>query len=168
MILVMYSLFLSFQLKSGWELPASTHGWIPAVCLQNKGTFNKAGGVFSFLCVIFRYLCLHEFVFWWQWMKNMWQSDPCYSRYGVNGSLCSILIYLSEVTHLVLHIQSKCFFFIMKKMPEGDGLSWGIFFVLLCFKWGEKIYIYVFFFLKCSYFGRTQRSWEIFLLLYLF
>lgn len=32
-----------------------------------------------------------------KWMKNMWQSDPCYSRHGVNGSLCSILIYLSEV-----------------------------------------------------------------------
>uniref|UniRef100_A0A3Q3W5T0 alpha-1,6-mannosyl-glycoprotein 6-beta-N-acetylglucosaminyltransferase n=1 Tax=Mola mola TaxID=94237 RepID=A0A3Q3W5T0_MOLML len=32
-----------------------------------------------------------------KWMKTMWKTDPCYSRYGVNGSLCSILIYLSEV-----------------------------------------------------------------------
>uniref|UniRef100_A0A4W6G8U5 alpha-1,6-mannosyl-glycoprotein 6-beta-N-acetylglucosaminyltransferase n=1 Tax=Lates calcarifer TaxID=8187 RepID=A0A4W6G8U5_LATCA len=27
----------------------------------------------------------------------MWRTDPCYSSYGVNGSLCSILIYLSEI-----------------------------------------------------------------------
>ncbi|XP_067372638.1 alpha-1,6-mannosylglycoprotein 6-beta-N-acetylglucosaminyltransferase A-like isoform X1 [Channa argus] len=32
-----------------------------------------------------------------KWMKEMWQSDPCYSSYGVNGSLCSFLIYLSEI-----------------------------------------------------------------------
>ncbi|XP_056245621.1 alpha-1,6-mannosylglycoprotein 6-beta-N-acetylglucosaminyltransferase A-like [Seriola aureovittata] len=32
-----------------------------------------------------------------KWMKEMWKTDPCYSRYGVNGSLCSILIYLSEI-----------------------------------------------------------------------
>lgn len=31
-----------------------------------------------------------------KWMKDMWKTDPCYSSYGVNGSLCSILIYLSE------------------------------------------------------------------------
>uniref|UniRef100_A0A667ZAZ1 alpha-1,6-mannosyl-glycoprotein 6-beta-N-acetylglucosaminyltransferase n=1 Tax=Myripristis murdjan TaxID=586833 RepID=A0A667ZAZ1_9TELE len=32
-----------------------------------------------------------------RWMKEMWKSDPCYSSYGVNGSLCSMFIYLSEV-----------------------------------------------------------------------
>ncbi|XP_040057279.2 alpha-1,6-mannosylglycoprotein 6-beta-N-acetylglucosaminyltransferase A-like [Gasterosteus aculeatus] len=32
-----------------------------------------------------------------EWMKVSWRSDPCYSRYGVNGSLCSFLIYLSEI-----------------------------------------------------------------------
>lgn len=32
-----------------------------------------------------------------QWMKEMWTADPCYMLNGVNGSLCSILIYLSEV-----------------------------------------------------------------------
>lgn len=31
-------------------------------------------------------------------MKVSWRSDPCYSRYGVNGSLCSFLVYLSEVS----------------------------------------------------------------------
>ncbi|XP_074514289.1 alpha-1,6-mannosylglycoprotein 6-beta-N-acetylglucosaminyltransferase A-like [Sebastes fasciatus] len=30
-------------------------------------------------------------------MKNSWKTDPCYSSYGVNGSLCSILTYLSEI-----------------------------------------------------------------------
>uniref|UniRef100_A0A147AI28 alpha-1,6-mannosyl-glycoprotein 6-beta-N-acetylglucosaminyltransferase n=1 Tax=Fundulus heteroclitus TaxID=8078 RepID=A0A147AI28_FUNHE len=32
-----------------------------------------------------------------KWMKDMWKTDPCYSSYGVNGSLCSFLIYLSEI-----------------------------------------------------------------------
>ncbi|XP_068592783.1 alpha-1,6-mannosylglycoprotein 6-beta-N-acetylglucosaminyltransferase A-like [Cebidichthys violaceus] len=32
-----------------------------------------------------------------KWMKDMWTTDPCYSSYGVNGSLCSNLIYLSEI-----------------------------------------------------------------------
>ncbi|XP_028249403.1 alpha-1,6-mannosylglycoprotein 6-beta-N-acetylglucosaminyltransferase A-like [Parambassis ranga] len=32
-----------------------------------------------------------------KWMKEMWKSDPCYSSYGVNGSLCSMIIYLSEI-----------------------------------------------------------------------
>ncbi|XP_040004991.1 alpha-1,6-mannosylglycoprotein 6-beta-N-acetylglucosaminyltransferase A-like [Xiphias gladius] len=32
-----------------------------------------------------------------KWMREMWKTDPCYSSYGVNGSLCSILIYLSEI-----------------------------------------------------------------------
>ncbi|XP_033629093.1 alpha-1,6-mannosylglycoprotein 6-beta-N-acetylglucosaminyltransferase A-like isoform X1 [Asterias rubens] len=31
------------------------------------------------------------------WMKEMWSSDPCYKKYGVDGSDCSFLIYLSEV-----------------------------------------------------------------------
>ncbi|TWW80541.1 Alpha-1,6-mannosylglycoprotein 6-beta-N-acetylglucosaminyltransferase A [Takifugu flavidus] len=31
-----------------------------------------------------------------KWMKEGWTSDPCYIINGVNGSLCSILIYLSE------------------------------------------------------------------------
>ncbi|KAM6979069.1 alpha-1,6-mannosylglycoprotein 6-beta-N-acetylglucosaminyltransferase A-like isoform 1-T2 [Tautogolabrus adspersus] len=31
-----------------------------------------------------------------KWMKDMWKNDPCYASYGVNGTLCSILIYLSE------------------------------------------------------------------------
>ncbi|XP_038049194.1 alpha-1,6-mannosylglycoprotein 6-beta-N-acetylglucosaminyltransferase A-like isoform X2 [Patiria miniata] len=31
------------------------------------------------------------------WMREMWSSDPCYGRYGVDGSECSFLIYLSEV-----------------------------------------------------------------------
>ncbi|XP_068428895.1 alpha-1,6-mannosylglycoprotein 6-beta-N-acetylglucosaminyltransferase A-like [Clinocottus analis] len=32
-----------------------------------------------------------------KWMKDNWKADPCYSSHGVNGSLCSIFIYLSEV-----------------------------------------------------------------------
>ncbi|KAL6101237.1 uncharacterized protein ACO6RY_08203 [Pungitius sinensis] len=32
-----------------------------------------------------------------KWMEVGWTTDPCYGRHGVNGSLCSILVYLSEV-----------------------------------------------------------------------
>lgn len=31
------------------------------------------------------------------WMATFWSSDPCYSEYNVDGSLCSMRIYLSEV-----------------------------------------------------------------------
>lgn len=30
-------------------------------------------------------------------MRSRWTSDPCYAFYGVDGSECSFLIYLSEV-----------------------------------------------------------------------
>ncbi|KAK5890700.1 hypothetical protein CesoFtcFv8_014194 [Champsocephalus esox] len=32
-----------------------------------------------------------------KWLSQMWKSQPCYAGYGVNGSVCSFLIYLSEV-----------------------------------------------------------------------
>ncbi|XP_051873036.1 alpha-1,6-mannosylglycoprotein 6-beta-N-acetylglucosaminyltransferase A-like isoform X2 [Pristis pectinata] len=32
-----------------------------------------------------------------KWMNEMWKSEPCYASYGVNGSLCSFIKYLSEV-----------------------------------------------------------------------
>uniref|UniRef100_A0AAR2KFQ3 alpha-1,6-mannosyl-glycoprotein 6-beta-N-acetylglucosaminyltransferase n=1 Tax=Pygocentrus nattereri TaxID=42514 RepID=A0AAR2KFQ3_PYGNA len=32
-----------------------------------------------------------------KWMKDMWRSDACYGNYGVDGSICSFFIYLSEV-----------------------------------------------------------------------
>ena len=32
-----------------------------------------------------------------QWMETMWQSDPCYGQFGVDGSQCSFIMYLSEV-----------------------------------------------------------------------
>ncbi|XP_052815041.1 alpha-1,6-mannosylglycoprotein 6-beta-N-acetylglucosaminyltransferase A-like [Mya arenaria] len=32
-----------------------------------------------------------------EWMKNMWQSDPCYASFGVDGSTCSFIMFLSEV-----------------------------------------------------------------------
>ncbi|KAL5005571.1 hypothetical protein ScPMuIL_016729 [Solemya velum] len=31
------------------------------------------------------------------WMEAMWKSDPCYMSYGVDGSKCSFIMYLSEV-----------------------------------------------------------------------
>ncbi|XP_069389486.1 alpha-1,6-mannosylglycoprotein 6-beta-N-acetylglucosaminyltransferase A-like isoform X2 [Paralichthys olivaceus] len=32
-----------------------------------------------------------------KWMKEVWRTDPCYGSNGVNGSLCSFIIYLSEI-----------------------------------------------------------------------
>lgn len=32
-----------------------------------------------------------------EWMKQMWKSDPCYASYGVDGSVCSFIMYLSEI-----------------------------------------------------------------------
>lgn len=32
-----------------------------------------------------------------KWMRARWTSDPCYTFYGVDGSDCSFLVYLSEV-----------------------------------------------------------------------
>ncbi|XP_054913687.1 alpha-1,6-mannosylglycoprotein 6-beta-N-acetylglucosaminyltransferase B-like [Poeciliopsis prolifica] len=32
-----------------------------------------------------------------EFLRARWQSDPCYAFYGVNGSTCSILVYLSQV-----------------------------------------------------------------------
>ncbi|XP_043930870.1 alpha-1,6-mannosylglycoprotein 6-beta-N-acetylglucosaminyltransferase A [Protopterus annectens] len=39
-----------------------------------------------------------------KWMKDMWQSDPCYANYGVDGSTCSFVIYLSEVENWCPHL----------------------------------------------------------------
>lgn len=33
----------------------------------------------------------------WQFLQAHWQSDPCYAFYGVDGTPCSILTYLSQV-----------------------------------------------------------------------
>lgn len=42
-----------------------------------------------------------------QWMKDMWRSDPCYAEYGVDGSTCSFFIYLSEVS-CFLGLRGRC------------------------------------------------------------
>lgn len=40
---------------------------------------------------------LHVFLCPLQWMRARWTSDPCYAFFGVDGTECSFLIYLSEV-----------------------------------------------------------------------
>ncbi|ESN93534.1 hypothetical protein HELRODRAFT_115589 [Helobdella robusta] len=32
-----------------------------------------------------------------QWMVQSWKTDPCYAEYGVDGGMCSIRYYLSEI-----------------------------------------------------------------------
>ncbi|VDK44765.1 unnamed protein product [Anisakis simplex] len=34
-----------------------------------------------------------------EWMQSGWKTHSCYAQNGVNGSLCSFVIYLSEVEH---------------------------------------------------------------------
>ena len=38
-------------------------------------------------------LCLSN-----QWMEQFWRSDSRYASHGVDGSLCSFITYLSEVS----------------------------------------------------------------------
>lgn len=46
-------------------------------------------------------ICTPDFrVFELQWMSEHWKSDAKYSAHGVNGSLCSFLVYLSTVNVL--------------------------------------------------------------------
>ena len=38
----------------------------------------------------------------------MWKSDPCYASYGVDGSVCSFIMFLSEVSRLQPFINAIC------------------------------------------------------------
>ena len=40
-------------------------------------------------------------------MKENWKSNPKYAEGGINGSLCSILVYLSEVSKLRIMLGEK-------------------------------------------------------------
>ena len=42
-------------------------------------------------------------LFFTQWMRHMWKSDPCYEAHGVDGSDCSFIMYLSEVRLLIYY-----------------------------------------------------------------
>ena len=49
-------------------------------------------------CELLISCCSEDIWFWFfQWMRARWTSDPCYAFYGVDGSDCSFLVYLSEV-----------------------------------------------------------------------
>lgn len=48
-----------------------------------------------------KWLFNHDFcpLLLFQWMRQFWKSDPCYEKdHGVNGSICSFIVYLSEVS----------------------------------------------------------------------
>ena len=51
-----------------------------------------------------------------QWMTDNWKTDPKFAKAGVNGSLCSILHYLSTVRYLDFHVPAMLFIF-----PELGG-----------------------------------------------
>lgn len=54
-------------------------------------------------------------------MKEMWRSDSCYGSYGVDGSVCSFFIYLSEVSPSLLKRCNRptlCCGFHLKKLKE--------------------------------------------------
>lgn len=49
-------------------------------------------------------------------MEAFWKSDPCYANYGVDGSRCSFIIYLSEV-------ESYCPKFSWRPLVEKSNLK---------------------------------------------
>lgn len=61
----------------------------------NQFFFIKTGQPFCTYTVIHLFICFMNNCV--QWMRARWTSDPCYAFYGVDGSDCSFLIYLSEV-----------------------------------------------------------------------
>lgn len=66
----------------------------------NSVTASFLGGVFvgPYFCKAWSSMSLvFNPNFSFQWMRARWTSDPCYAFYGVDGSDCSFLIYLSEV-----------------------------------------------------------------------
>ncbi|KAM6934542.1 alpha-1,6-mannosylglycoprotein 6-beta-N-acetylglucosaminyltransferase A-like [Xenentodon cancila] len=53
-----------------------------------------------------------------KWMKEMWKTNPCYSSYGVNGSFCSFVIYLSEVESWCPRLPGRAVVSATEKTPE--------------------------------------------------
>ncbi|XP_033107828.1 alpha-1,6-mannosylglycoprotein 6-beta-N-acetylglucosaminyltransferase A-like [Anneissia japonica] len=41
------------------------------------------------------------------WMRKMWKTDKCYADFGVNGTQCSFIIYLSEVENWCPKLQGR-------------------------------------------------------------
>lgn len=71
-------------------------------CLLNRPLitpFHTFGQMWEFAnnIVLKEYHIFERPLFAFQWMRARWTSDPCYAFYGVDGSDCSFLIYLSEV-----------------------------------------------------------------------
>ncbi|XP_053309926.1 alpha-1,6-mannosylglycoprotein 6-beta-N-acetylglucosaminyltransferase B [Spea bombifrons] len=55
-----------------------------------------------------------------EWMRSRWTSDPCYAFYGVDGTECSFLVYLSEVEWFcpVLPWRNQSFNLLSKPIPK--------------------------------------------------
>ncbi|XP_069769993.1 alpha-1,6-mannosylglycoprotein 6-beta-N-acetylglucosaminyltransferase A-like [Narcine bancroftii] len=53
-----------------------------------------------------------------KWMNEMWKSEPCYANYGVNGSICSFIKYLSEVENFCPFLPER-----IKKITEANALK---------------------------------------------
>lgn len=70
--------FLSPRQRKGMESRAFPHQG------QLAGLAHPSESPTLFLCPL-------------QWMRARWTSDPCYAFFGVDGTECSFLIYLSEV-----------------------------------------------------------------------
>ena len=47
-------------------------------------------------------------------MRQFWKSDPCYEKdHGVNGTICSFIVYLSEVSGAcTVHIPTDAWYVI--------------------------------------------------------
>ena len=81
--------FLSCGMRNANYFCATAHMW---PYLYKKKSDIKFARVCVCACV-----CVCMCVCPLQWMRARWTSDPCYAFYGVDGSDCSFLVYLSEV-----------------------------------------------------------------------
>ncbi|KAJ0058404.1 hypothetical protein NL108_013884, partial [Boleophthalmus pectinirostris] len=65
--------------------------------LQQRTVVSSKGEGYSKQCEIPKDPLFPDCSSKMDWMRSRWTSDPCYAFYGVDGSDCSFLVYLSEV-----------------------------------------------------------------------
>lgn len=71
-----------------WCLSGNRGPW--NICLACQRPSSPAWGLTEVIPLNCVFSCF-------QWMRARWTSDPCYAFFGVDGTECSFLIYLSEV-----------------------------------------------------------------------
>ena len=65
-------------------------------------------------------------------MRDHWTMDTCYAEYGVDGSQCSIRVYLSEIEHYCPLIQGRTV------RPENETVSSEKVSLLGLYNWSQE------------------------------